>query len=307
MKRYIMLVLGCLILAFFFLITDFNKVIVAISEEFSWEKYIVLFVSINLYLILKALRFKLLMLYAYAVKTSYKNVFHLISASFFLALVTPGKVGELSRPFFANKNRLKIGLVTIYEYLLDIFLMLFIPIACVLYFDNFSFYMDEFLLVALMFFILFYALYKFKSFLMSLIYYLLKKNKKFADEKFQLNDVRKDFFDLLKKKQVLFTSIIFTIATHFVYFLILFIILKDFGSHIHFWQVIVALSLGILVGVFTFMPFGLGTRDLSTYGFLIFFGVDPLIAATSVIILRSLTISLLLFSGASYFFLSYRK
>ena len=85
------------------------------------------------------------------------------------------------------------------------------------------------------------------------------------------------------------------------YFIIFYIVLSKLGAHTTFLETSISAGLGVFIGALSFIPMGMGTRDASTCGALVYFGTDYSIALTSIIIMRSLFLSLILVSGFCYF------
>ena len=87
---------------------------------------------------------------------------------------------------------------------------------------------------------------------------------------------------------------------------IFYMVLHELGANTTILQTIFSAGVGFFIGSLTFIPMGIGSRDASAYGVLVSLGTNPEIAMSSVIIMRSLSLSLLLVSGLCYFVTVYR-
>lgn len=297
-KNILLLFIGILI--FIFLIAfkfDLSKLASTISDKISWGFYIFISLLIILQLVCRSTRFKLLFNHVYEDKISFKKSFFLTGASFFVAMATPNKLGDASRGFFFREKGVEVTAITLIEYLFDTLVITAIAfLGVVIIYRE---YLSKLVLLAVI------AIAG-----LAILFYLVKCDKiKELINRFNWYQKIKAKIELLKlyvktgvkSKFVLSTAFVFSCSFMAIYCLIFYMVLCRLGSDVSMITILFSTGAGMFIGCLTFIPMGMGTRDLSTYGLLCSVGVDPEIAISSVIIMRSLTISLILVCGFCYF------
>lgn len=297
MKNKFLFIGLVLFLAFIYNI-DFSALKHNVYEKYLWSNYILLAVLINLHLVFRAIRFRHFSVLLINNSITITQSFLLTSASYFLAITTPFKIGDFSRGFLTNTNRINIHSVTIMEFIADTALHFGIPIIGLLLFAP-PFLLARVNILYLLFMgivVLMFFVYKKRSQLFGLLFKIpsIKKNRESIDSLIQ------NLKTLFIKKSFIPSCLLFSLPSHFLYFIILHSILITLGSGIDFSHTVVAASVGMFLGTLSFIPMGLGSRDISIYGILILYGVQPEIAELSVILLRSLTLILLSVTSICY-------
>ena len=128
MKKVLLLLIGVVLfiaLVFFKLnLTDFAQ---TVSERLSWTFYSFICIAVVSQLALRAVRFKLLFNNVFEYNIPLLKSFLLTSASFFVALATPVKLGDMVRGLFVKGRGLEITAICFIEYLLDVLVVLAVP------------------------------------------------------------------------------------------------------------------------------------------------------------------------------------
>ncbi len=212
-------------------------------------------------------------------------------------MATPNKSGDIARGFFVKDHFYEITAISTFEYLIDILVTLLIPLFGL--FFVYGSFLDEIKL--------FYILLGIVSILLFTGYRMLSgKNiieksaiyKRYQPKIHQLITPMKTGFS---NKNVLFSGVLITLFYHGTYFAVFYLILRNLGAGTTVLETVFAAGVGFIVGSMTFMPMGIGTRDISSYGMLVSLGTDSELAITAVTIMRSLSITLMIISGLCYF------
>lgn len=295
MKKILFLIIGIAILSYlFYSKIDFDQFLSAINDKISFDLFVLLFLGINIQQLARAIRFRLIYNFLKEEKISYLRSFRVTSASFFIALATPNKLGDNLRALFFKKNRSLVTEITAYEYLLDLIMAILLPISSIyiLYFTNI---LVNASILALMICIV--ILLKLGRKLIN----LFDTNKKMERINIFISKVTHIHLTIRQNPLLITKILASTIFFHFVYFIIQFIILMQLNSEISFLEVMAASGSSFLAGAFSMIPMGLGVRDFTSYSFLEYFGVEAASAASAVIIMRAVTLSLAITSSINYF------
>jgi len=300
MKNYLLLTLGGILLVLLVMAKiDISRFAEIVSQKISWPFYVLICALIIVQLLFRAVRFKFIYKTLFAGEISYLDSFLLNSASYFVALATPSKVGDVLRGLFWKNDRLQISAISLNEYFLDIIVVVLIPIIG--FFFGYSHHSGEIITGYAVFGIICFCVF-------CAVYYSFKKN---IFEKFPLSMKYSDKIKYVKKctiefftnKAVVSVGLLFTCLSYGVYFLIFYMVLLKLGAQISFLHTVVAAGVGVFVGSLTFIPMGMGTRDISGYSILTLYGLDPEVAVSAVVIVRSLSLCLLITGGFCYFLL----
>jgi uncharacterized membrane protein YbhN (UPF0104 family) len=274
---------------------DDISLVSTISQKLSGIFYISIFLLVNCHLVFRATRFMSLFNNSFENKISFTVSFLLSSASFFIALITPLKVGDTLRGLFLKDQLWKITAITLIEFIYDAIIMIIIPLlGILLLYQTYLAEITTGLAVVTLFLLVAIILYKCFSFaLPGLDYY-----DKYRDNYLLLKRFLKTI--IVGKMSLLF-GLLQTCLIFGVYFLLFYATLRKFGAQITFFETVVAGGIGILIGSLSFIPMGVGTRDASAYGILVSLGVNSEMAMSTVVIMRSLSLSLILVSSICYF------
>jgi uncharacterized protein (TIRG00374 family) len=303
MKNILLFFVGAIVfIALVFLKLDFTGFVHIVSERLSWTFYTIICFLITIQLLLRSVRFKLLFGSVFKDRLSLPESFLITSASFFVALATPNKVGDMARGFFAKGRALETTAISIIEYLLDALIALTIP-AIGLFFLH-RYYLKE---IAVLYALLILGL---------VVSFVLLRYCRLVDMLNRFDWYRKNmekiglmklyFMEGLKNRSVISMGLLCTCLFYGLIFSVCYAVLHRLGAQTTFPETVIAMGLGIFLGSLTFIPMGLGTRDASIYGVLTTLGTDPDLALSSVIVIRSLSLPLVLVSGLCYF-LSIRR
>lgn len=296
-RNILLLLVGISI--FVFLIAfklDLSSFVATISGKISWGFYVFISLLIILQLLLRSFRFNLLFNRVFEDKISLKDSFLLTGASFFVALATPSKLGDTTRGLFFRKKGIEITAIALVEYSFDTLVIVGIALWGLAFI--YRQHLSKILLAPV---ILIAGLV--------VLFYLLKYSKvEMLVSRFSWYETICGKMKLLvshiktgiKSRFVLSIGFIFSCLFNAIYFLIFYLVLCQLGANVSITDVLFSAGVGMLIGTITFIPMGMGTRDASTYGLLCSMGIEPEIAISSVVIMRSLTIPLLLVCSLCY-------
>lgn len=288
------------ILIFVFLIAfkfDLSSLATTISSKISWGFYIFISLLVVLQMVIRSLRFNLLFNYVFEDRMSLKDSFLLTGASFFVAMATPNKLGDTARGLFFREKGVEVTAIALIEYLFDTFVIVGIALMGVVF--VYRQYLSTFILLLVIAAAGCFGLFcvikssRVKTFAERLSWYHKIQDKALV--------LKGHFTTGIKSKFVLSLGFISSCFFIMVYFLIFYLVLCRLGAAPSVTDVVFSTGVGMLIGALTFIPMGMGTRDISTYGLLQVVGIAPEIAISSVIIMRSLSITLLLVCGLCYF------
>lgn len=299
MKNILLLLVGAALFVVLIVFRpDLPNVIALVSEKISWTFYILIVLLITIQLPLRSLRFKILL--DTLVKDSGISLldsFMLTSASFFIALASPNKSGDMLRGLLHTDQRWEITAISMLEYLFDCLVVLLVPLLGIfMVYGSYSTqiaigYLGISIGLALVFVIFRY--FPVENILSNFHYY--------RNNKSGIRLLKTYLGKGLRSKYTWFIGVLFTCLFYGLYFLIFYAVLHRLGAQITVLEIIVSAGVGVFVGSLTFIPMGMGTRDASIFGLLLSMGTNSEIAMSSVIIMRSLSIPIICVSGLCYF------
>ena len=212
----------------------------------------------------------------------YKSL-KLTSASFFISLITPAKVGEMGRFFFNDADKGKTFRGTFFEYYVDILVLGIFSVFSVIVFVPVPSFL---LVVTLMLLLIGGVCLLFHASITERLMVFFSKNKFVALRKFDAEHCVKSEMSNMK---IVFISIIASILIFFTAFMAAYFIFLFLAYPVAFPAILSALSVGRLLGVISFIPMGLGAREASSLGVLYSLGYSPAMIAPGLIIFRLLS------------------
>lgn len=297
-RSLLLFVLGVLIFVFLVVFKfDLSSFTSVVSDKISLGFYVFIFLFIALQLVFRAVRFNLLFNYVFEEAISLKDSLVLTGASFFVALVTPNKLGDTARGFFHGEKGVEITAIALIEYLFDTFIL--VGIALLGLIIMYRQYLSRFILflvilvvgLAVLFYLVKYG--RIELFLGRFGWYQKISGR--------MGLLKSHLSTSIKSRFVLSVGFIFSCFLPMIYFLIFYMVLRQLGAEVSMSEVFFPVGVGLFIGVLTFVPMGMGTRDVSICELLCAVGIDEDIAISSVIIMRSLSVSLMIASGICYF------
>jgi uncharacterized protein (TIRG00374 family) len=296
-KTTLLLILGCAL--FVILIPSqahVHKLISLISNNISWKFFFGVNVLIFFQLIFRTIRFKCLLNLLFSRQITFLKSFNLTSASYFVALATPNKSGDMIRGALSESNRLETLAISVNEYILDVLLVIFTPLSVFLI--DYSLYQKNIITgyviicLSLVLFLIFIVKVRWDKILIRFSLYQKHREK--------IKTTIKFFLEFHKNKLAMITGLVLTFFSYALYFIAFYLVLKKLGADITFLQTVVAASCAVFLGAISFVPMGMGTRDASSFALLTLMGVPAEIAASAVVVVRSLSLTLLLTGGLCY-------
>lgn len=289
---------GILIFTFLMIFKfDLPIFISTVSNNISLGFYVLISTLILLQLVIRSFRFKFLFNHMFKDKISLRESFILTGASFFIAMITPNKLGDTARGLFSKRKGIEITTITLIEYIFDTLILIVITLfgtICV-YREHLATFLLT-LMVMIIAMIILLSLPKYSK--------LRKPVERFNwYQKIagRLEPIKLHFKVSVQSKFVLFTAFTSSCFLCATYSSVFYLVLNQLGAETSLTKALFATNTGMFVGAITFVPMGMGTRDISTYELLCSIGIDSGIAICSVIIMRSLLISLIIVCGLCYF------
>jgi uncharacterized protein (TIRG00374 family) len=285
-KRIFLLSLGLIIfLSIIFKTLSIKDISLLISAE---NLIIIILISIfiNIIIPIKTLRWKYLLKSNNIKNISFKTSLIEIGSSFFLGSITPGRLGEFSRVISSKDKKKELTAIFIIEYLTDLIAILGIPLI----FSLIILFKIQFvsIIVGIIFAILVLGYIFLKLDLIDKLFIkLFPKHNSIIQKKKEVLEI---FQKYIKNYKVILVSIITAFTMYMILYSIGWIIMISFGINISFSTAIAIYSIGQLIGIISFIPQGLGSREAAIFGFLLALGHDSALITSSLIILRIITI-----------------
>lgn len=244
---------GTLLLIFLIKNIDINTLVDNLYR-INTIQFIILIILTILFLFIKGVRWIILTI-NFQEKIKYKDNFLLYYAGMFLGMVTPGKIGDLSKVYFLktiNNTSLSKGItITVYERLIDLLVMLSISfLFLIIYILDYSIFISiSIFIVLIILFIL-----SFKKVLTILNNYVKSKfNQDLA---------------VPRSNQFLFKVVFLTLLAFITLMLQIFFIMDFLEIDISFFKAGGAMVSANFVSLLPITISGLGTREFSLLFFL---------------------------------------
>jgi len=205
-------------------------------------------------------------------KHSYSTVAEPFFASYFLSLVTPGKIGDLARSIYLKKD-LKMPLgkslsTVILDRIFDVSMIISFAFLGMLLFINyygFVYSFNIFIIFGAIFLAFFYIILnkKYAKFISKriLLFFISKKYK----EKYNFSSLFNEFYDsselIIRNKRMLITSVVLTAITIILGIIQIKVITLALNLNIPFTFLLLAIPILYLSEMIPLSIAGMGTRD----------------------------------------------
>lgn len=310
-KRYIISsAISIILLAYMLYKADIGAVAKVVSQaklEFILASFVLCFTDLSC----KIYRWKIF-LSAYNLKVKPFDIASSFLASLFLANVTPARVGEASRPYFLKKrynaNFFKILPAVLVERFLDMTVLFIFAIIFFAFFSSFFSSVLQVVLIgiaAILVFVLFLLcskslMHKFLGFFFRLfgrigfVKKLQKKVTKMVD----------DFYAGVKaiKSNKLYKVIVLTFISWTLEAGILWFSAASLGVNVPFVYCAGVLAIGVLAGILSSLPGGLGSMEAVFFTFFSILGNSEAVSFSIAIMFRFLSFGASVLPSALFFF-----
>jgi uncharacterized protein (TIRG00374 family) len=285
-KRIILLTLGLIIfLSIIFKTLSIKDISILITTK-NLIVIILVALFINIIIPIKTFRWKYLLKANKIKNITFNQSFIEIGSSFFLGSITPGRLGEFSRVLSSKNKKKELTAIFIIEYLTDLIAILGIPLI----FSLIILYKIQFvsIIVGIIFGILILGyLFLKMNIIDTLFTKVFPKHNSIIQKK---KEILKIFQSYIKNYKAIIVSILIAFIMYMILYTIGWIILITIGINISFSTAIAIYSIGQLIGIISFIPQGLGSREAAIFGFLISLGYESTLITSSLLILRIITI-----------------
>lgn len=284
LKRLILFTLGILI--FVYCLFKFDVLApIAQLKNVSLVPLLLLVILIHYVLFIRAIKWQYLVSRLTDVKVPFLESLKVASSAFFIGFATPGRLGEISKVFLMKDlDKEKVFSLTAIEYLMDFISMFTLPI----FFSIIYFYQIKYFIGVLVFvFIGIIGIYLLFNHFDKLIHIFIR-NKKITSTK---KEIIKDLKDYFKHKKTMINGLILSHLNYFIFYLIAFFTFKVVGFEGSFWIIIAGFSIGHLIGAISFIPIGLGTREVSATAFFVLQGFSIPDVMYPLVILRIISLA----------------
>ncbi|MEE8401453.1 MAG: lysylphosphatidylglycerol synthase transmembrane domain-containing protein [Candidatus Hydrothermarchaeaceae archaeon] len=299
--RKIQLLIGILILMLYIWKLDVVGSLGNLKEKINYPYLVIAFLMSSSILAVRAVRWAYVARKMDIALLSLTDSLKYTGASFFVSLLTPGKVGDASRMLFmkdSDKTRVLAGVST--EYLIDVFITILLPLALSLLFI----YEVELFAGILILFSLLGALIALSLSKISTERIARIVTGKNAD---MVAKNRDNYIETLKhglKFEIVIVCFALSLVMRLLTYSAIYIAFMSIYIEIDVLTLFAGLAMGQLVGVISFIPMGLGSREVGSLGFFVFMGYDPVVMGGALIVARLLTLSPLIASYAFYLMLT---
>ncbi|WP_373031377.1 lysylphosphatidylglycerol synthase domain-containing protein [Sulfurovum sp.] len=223
--------------------------------------------------LVRAYRWMLLSNVVLSRSIKFKDSYLETGASFFVSIFTPAKVGDLSRVFLLKNRRTSLFLVVIYELWCDFCCLIVLSSGVILLFVEVDGY-KSWLISFLVFIVIIPPV------LAILLKIILPENGLFLSFYKILDGIGENLiiFHLKMISVSMFVGIFLVCSCYSLTYAKI----ENFG----FFNLLSCVNFGQLLGVITFVPMGIGVRELSSLQIVRMLGFDTLIWSQIILILR---------------------
>jgi hypothetical protein len=228
---------------------------------------------------------------------SLKNSFLMYCSGLYLGLVTPGRLGELTKALYLKKDGYSIGkslTSVVLDRLTDVvFLLAFVFLGSLLFLDALQKTILIPILCIIITVVLFLMLLKMGLIKWGLnkLFYFLVPEKYQKSWKVNSQDFINGFKDYTLKNYIVIFLI--TMISYLFYYLQMYLLAKGVGINIHFSYLSVAVTIAGLITLIPISISGIGTRDAA-----LIFLLTPLSVPKEQVIVFSMLILLMVAWGA---------
>lgn len=265
-KNYIkwLQLFGLILFVIILIRLDFQNIINQLAQ-FKWSWLGAYAAGLILMLLFKALRWRTT-LSKQGINYSIKKVFAINTITSFWGLITPGKVGELAKVTFLQKDDYSFtrSLVSIFiDRLYDVIILILLGVFALTYFI--SIISSDFSII-IIFFGLILAVVIFFYFFKEGLWELIKKLVRFFIPLEKYNTLTKEWnifkFDFGKVfPSTIFPMLFYSFLAYLCYYVQIYVVALGFGINISFFYLGLCSSLAALISLVPISIGGLGTRE----------------------------------------------
>lgn len=286
--KRIQLLIGILIMALYIWKLDVIGSLGNLKGKINYFYLVIAFLMSSSILAVRAVRWAYVAKKMGIARLSFIDSLKCTSASFFVALLTPGKVGDASRMLFmkdSDKTKVLAGVST--EYLIDVFTTILLPLALsLLFIYEVELFAGILILFALLGAIIILSINKISTERIARV--VTRKN---ADMVAKNRDAYIETIKHGLKFEIVIVCFVLSLVMRLLTYSAIYIAFRSIYIEIDVLTLFAGLAIGQLIGVISFIPMGLGSREVGSLGFFIFMGYDPVIMGGALIVARLLTLS----------------
>jgi len=285
-RKVLLSALGIIIILIALWKLDFIGNFYKVKDVIRWDFIIFCAIMINLIIVVRAMRWKFLMHILGVKDITLWDAIKIVGPCYMVASITPSWLGEVSKVFMTKYKKRCIAALGI-EYLGDFIAILVVPLAFLaIYLKSIKALIIIIIFTLIVILGIFYFYHLRNRFMDKILRFLLPKQEKLISH---VKEVKEHFSKYLKNKEAILVSVLLSMASYFIVYVIGYLVFISLGLDIGVFTVITGLSVAQVVGIITFIPLGLGTRELSALGFFTLQGFDYGLVINGLIIIRLLT------------------
>ena len=212
-----------------------------------------------------------------------KNLYKIYIESFFWGIITPGRVGELSRIFYITKftaNKMQAIFIVIVDRIIDVLLLFEIALLSLLYFSSVTGYLSigETLVYSIVSIIIFLLipLLIFNKNIISIFFYISKliSSKINIKLQFVLDEIEKFNLNKIQNWHII------TVIAWLIYFFQIYLISLSLDLKLSYFYTVIIVSISSMVALLPVTILGIGTRDITIISLLKQLGIAQEIGFT---------------------------
>lgn len=293
MRKLIFLLIGFVILCYYFLKTDVLEVLRGFNSYFDYSMLWIIIPLMLMTPLVRALRWQYVMSRTTETEILFFESLRLTCISFFISCVTPMRLGEISKSIFYKDSKSSAMAGVSVEILFDLIMLFLIPILLLTH--QLSILLLCVLLVVFIFVVFVLVASKIKLvFVTKIISYVLGRRVNFQQKQKEFEETTRK---LVKTPSVTIICIVSSTFLYLNYYFCTYLIFKALGLEIGLVTSMRALSLSQAIGFISTIPMGLGARETAA---MTYFGNENSLIFMGLLLSRLLTLFYILLGFCFY-------
>lgn len=277
MKKTIFRLLGIALFIVILFKIDFTKAI-SILSKIRLEYLLLAMLFIFLQIALKAYRWNYLKK-RQKMKFSLTNSSLMYFSSLYLGIITPGRIGELSKIFYLKKEGhgiAKSSVSVVMDRLNDLIYLILVGIGGMMFFSGIFNKELKLILYSLTILLIIFVILiinrNVRGIILRRIFMILVPNKYHK----KVSSFLKEFYSEVKKIKTkgFITTALITIASFILYYIMAFMLAISLNINISFFYLSICVTISAFITMIPISIVGIGTRDLTLIGLFSFLSIN---------------------------------